>query len=546
MNFILLFENFNQSNSILKKLNKNQSDESFQKINSFVKTKGYIGLFTKLHFIDHISLDKLEHLNSRLEKLKNVINQLKNISGKNVDEYIDSTIEKLEDDLTILEETQSKKKIYNELPKSWKEILSNTTPVKRKLFDNLSKELGNSTEYKQLFRKLSRINNIDALINEMELLLDKIKGGLDYDSIKNKIHNLQKDNNAYIVYDKNNILISKIENFKASSILGSKSWCISTDQHYWNNYKNDDDEFLFNDIYFIWDFNKNSSDDLHQIGIVKKYKGFGSCHDMSDTSISVYDLAYFNEIENFLIFTTDDNTIQEKLKTLDETDSDNLSVFIKYGSLDNLTYFFEKNTFRINYILYLIINEKNIEKLKYIFTFLNKTKLNIDIKNVLDSVFGDVDDNIIDIFIEESNKYYNNGLAYDLYISKLKNGTNYTKIETLIKKLKEQYPNYRLKYIGFIIDDTIYDLLIKYRLDITIDKDVKEEFIFKSFDFEDREDIYYYLIRNILSQIDYNSPKFTNIQEFLKDNLEHKKYKLFEKLLKEYNDNILKFKEAFK
>lgn len=485
MKYILLFENFNQANSILTRLGKDQTDENFQKINSFVKTKGYIGLFTKLFYLDNIPLSRLEHLSMRLDRLKMVLPQLKQISGKNVDEYINlkdeklSTLEILEDDLTRLEEEQAKKKIYNELPKSWKELLLKTTDEKRKTFDNLSKSLGNSTEYKLLFRKLARLNNIDELISEMEELLDKIKGGLDYDSIKRKIEELDENDLAYIVYDENNILIAHINEFKASKILGSESWCISSDDDYWYQYVNDEDSdgYLHNDIYFIWDFNKKLSDDYHQIGTVRRYKGFGATHDMKDNSIDIKSLPYFDDIKFSLETTIDSSRIEEALNNIEPND-DNISFFIRYGETEYIKDYFNDYgndkyiSDNFNYFLRTAIDYENIQNLIYLFDISIKYDINsFDEGKLFDTYYKN--EKIINILVDKLNeKYYgDDGYGDQLYLNTLiKNNINNKydfKIDKILNKLHKKYPDIKL-YIPFIPNLNFIHSLQKYKLDNSI------------------------------------------------------------------------------
>lgn len=67
---------------------------------------------------------------------------------------------------------------------------------------------------------------------------------------------------ADIIVEDDNKIIIKIENFKQSKIMGSSSWCIARDEHYFKSYVGD-----CNHQYFIYDFNKDSSDNESMIGI---------------------------------------------------------------------------------------------------------------------------------------------------------------------------------------------------------------------------------------------------------------------------------------
>jgi hypothetical protein len=331
---VLIFENFNKAKQVLNSLDKDINDKQFKELVDIVSIKGYIGLFTKYHFVDGVSFEKLEHLNNRLLKLKAILPKMKKMFGKNVDEYIDLNkdktetrpdIEILEDDLTKLEETQAIQKMYKQLPKSWREQLANTSKENRERFDSLSREIGQSTEYRSFFKKLSKIKSIDELLDKMEELYERIKGGLDYDSVKERIEKISN-----LVYENNNRLIALITSFDESQELGSKSWCISTDEHYWEQYLEEEELMIETNIYFIWDFNLRISDKMHQIGVVREWLDFGAAHDKEDNSIDVMNLPYFKEIKPHLERNTDmDHEVSDLIKSKDiDTEAD---MYAKYG-----------------------------------------------------------------------------------------------------------------------------------------------------------------------------------------------------------------------
>ena len=57
---------------------------------------------------------------------------------------------------------------------------------------------------------------------------------------------------AKTVFENDGILILQIDNFNQSKSLGSSSWCISRDPHYFSSYTEND-----NKQYFIYNFNKD-------------------------------------------------------------------------------------------------------------------------------------------------------------------------------------------------------------------------------------------------------------------------------------------------
>lgn len=541
MKHILLFENFNQANSILKKLDKTQEDEDFKKLENIVKIKGFIGLFTKLFFVDKVSLDKLEHLSLRLDKLKMILPQLKNISGKNVDEYINfkndniSTIEKLEDDLTLLEEEHSKKKIYNELPKSWRDMLLSTTDEKRKIFNNLSKEIGNSEEYKLLFRKLSRLKSIDELIEEMQNLLNILKGGLDYESIKRKINELEENSDdkyhlpyAYIVYDNDNILVAHINNYKASALLGSKSWCISTDEYYWDDYiSNENNIALLNDIYFIWDFNKNTNNDLHMIGTVREYNMFGSTHDMKDNFLNIYSLPYFQKIKNVLNSSLDSSRVREIMSDLDNENYENLDDFLKFGTPDDLKeYYFSKDiidetleTFSIDALIIKTIKFRNKENIDFLFNICEEYKIDLNSKYIFNNSFqGQIknfDKEIIYLVIN----HFNNDdecYGYILLLNEYILEDDINNFEEVLKRISYNFSDTAIIKLDLIKNYNYVLLLRKYNLEKNYLKN--DESYMRSLSYTNDLQLVSYLAKNNKHKIDdydlENALKILNIEKF--------------------------------
>jgi hypothetical protein len=76
---------------------------------------------------------------------------------------------------------------------------------------------------------------------------------------------LEKLKNTYIsdyIVHKNTVVV-KIRDYETSKCIGSGQWCISYDNHYFSQYKKED-----NAIYFIFDFNKDQDDIKSMCGVV--------------------------------------------------------------------------------------------------------------------------------------------------------------------------------------------------------------------------------------------------------------------------------------
>lgn len=74
--------------------------------------------------------------------------------------------------------------------------------------------------------------------------------------------------NAKIIINEDDLLILEINNFEQSKVLGSTSWCISRDNHYFNSYTEDNAK-----QYFIYDFTKDVKDNHSLIGLTLYKEG---------------------------------------------------------------------------------------------------------------------------------------------------------------------------------------------------------------------------------------------------------------------------------
>jgi hypothetical protein len=436
MKYIQLFENYNQAKSILRKQNLDDTDPNYITIDGFVNSKGYMGLFTKLHYIDGVDLETLHVLATRLDRNKAILKGLKDISGIQVQDYIKDdpkrptmdSIERLSDDLTTLESIHAEKKILKELPKEWKRKLELATDDQKTKFTALAKQVGKSSEYKPLFKKLAKLNTIEDLLKELSELLDKIEGGLDYDSIMDKLENPENyfdqklgeyDDeyevgiSAYVAYNKNGIIVAHIRNFNSSKAYGSKAWCISQEQHYWDDYITDD-YGIDTELYFIWDFNLPTHDKLHQIGTVRKVKGFGSTHDKEDNSINIEELSYFKDIEETMDYTemTGPNYrmegFLEEFGAIDDisnyyTNNDN-TMFLEYCDDSDLEMLFES-------LDKIIEDNLRIDNSKELYDFIDALSLEELLKRDLD---------IFELLIDHYQKYEKT-FKEDDYLSELEN-----------------------------------------------------------------------------------------------------------------------------
>jgi hypothetical protein len=125
-------------------------------------------------------------------------------------------------------------------------------------------------------KKLAAYKSPDEFNNALNMLLNTINQFND-EAINIKAFNT----NANIIIKNDEYTIIEISDFNQSKNLGSSSWCISRDEHYFNSYTKN-----LNHQYFIFDFNKQSTDNECMIGLTLKEDGsYYTAHAKNDTHI---------------------------------------------------------------------------------------------------------------------------------------------------------------------------------------------------------------------------------------------------------------------
>ena len=163
--------------------------------------------------------------------------------------------EDLYDALQLIEQQYRSNKIVQELPSNLKrqyKALGDKTEIDR-LFLDLSKKDTKGL----LISKISRYKTIEELSNVISNFLSS-----DSDGYRETVLSLQDDPDVYVKYFNHNVIVAEINSYKASCKYGSPSWCISTDNYYFDSYTSNNRAQLF-----VWDFNLKQMDPLSFIGI---------------------------------------------------------------------------------------------------------------------------------------------------------------------------------------------------------------------------------------------------------------------------------------
>lgn len=118
-------------------------------------------------------------------------------------------------------------------------------------------------------KKIAAFHNSEDLNNGLTKMLNSFND-FNLEAIKLKADS----SNINITLESEDLIVLEIDSFEQSSRLGSASWCISRDKHYFDSYTGNG-----NKQYFIYDFTKSSKDPESMIGMTLSNDGeFSTAH----------------------------------------------------------------------------------------------------------------------------------------------------------------------------------------------------------------------------------------------------------------------------
>lgn len=276
---------------------------------TFRKNQSYIKPLKELVKKDSYNINTFKNMSetflNNAQLLKNYNFDFKN----NINESISRSYklsETIDDKMHSIIKDSKIKQMYNSIFSNKYNFLidEKTKEIFKQIYDL---KIESKDIQKYVGAKLASFKSSEDLNNNLVSFLNKYNN-FDLDSIKNKAMNL----NAKVVLEENNSIVLEINNYESCKELGSSSWCIVRQQHYFDSYSSNG-----NKQYFYFDFNKESSDDNSMIGFtIQKDGSLDTAHVKDDTFIkfdteyeSIYLATIKKEILNFKL----NDRIKEKL-----------------------------------------------------------------------------------------------------------------------------------------------------------------------------------------------------------------------------------------
>lgn len=257
-----------------------------------------------------------------------------------------------------------------------------TELLKNKIIDEKTNNfIENKLTYKQKKIITNEIIDLIKIIirktNNTSLINDKIKNLRSFNDIKinlidiiekidlfnkDKILDFCRKKNIDIEYNKNNIIVIKIDSYEKSKIIGDKNWCISKEKKSFEYYNNNT---TFGVYYFIFDLNKKITNPLSYIAcnINLKYEKDKIVLNIDSKFNKNNNPILNNNIHNNILMNlkTNINKLKEKQMELDEFIVNNQNLWIYIKNRKNILNIIKiLNDYKMNELL----NEFNRKKIK--------------------------------------------------------------------------------------------------------------------------------------------------------------------------------------
>lgn len=203
----------------------------------------------------------------------------------------DTTLEILDDQINAIKNKHSIRQLAHSITSNKYKHLYNekTYDLFGELFES---KVSEKIIQENIGKKVASLKTPEELNKTLEKFINFLNN-FSHGAISSKAF----ETDSQSVYDFDNILILKVNDFETSNKLGSTSWCISRQKHYFNSYVTEEGNYQF----FIYDFNKDAKNNESMIGITLHKDGtHEAAHLKDDRELSSSDKLY-TDLRNIII-----------------------------------------------------------------------------------------------------------------------------------------------------------------------------------------------------------------------------------------------------
>ncbi len=302
-----LNENAQLANKILLANEYDSENPDFLELKHLMrKSPSLLGTFTLFLVEQNISLVDIKRLISLMQINKASLNKL----PKAIQEY--DEFNRLFDAVDEIEHERIARKLLNQVTGDLRRELYELEPDKLQPYIDLAATISNDFEEEEIkifTTSLSRVKDLDDLMIDMRLFIDKMKADESYLQLITMI----EESTSKIVYksSKDNIIVARISEYIDSYKLGSFKWCISNETGFssWQSYVENDN----NAQYFAWNLNYKKHESLYIVGItIKKDGTIRECQDSQNRALKFEDFLSSSNLPKSLFRPLNKKELKEK------------------------------------------------------------------------------------------------------------------------------------------------------------------------------------------------------------------------------------------
>ena len=235
--------------------------------------------------------------------------------------FADKGFETIDDTINnLVYKNKIKQFAYSILSAKYKHHFNEETePYFQDLFDN-----DVTTSQLQTFvgKKIAALKSNEDVIKMINGLLDHFNG-----FTPQALNKQLQDLGISKIYDKDNVVTFEVTNYEQCKALGSTSWCIVRDEHYFDQYVTDTNNLQ----YMIYDFNKLSTDIESMVGFTVDETGnIYAEHWKNDDAISNY-----NKADNIVSIQTETIYKNQKRHSLSDETITNMENILNVKDIKN-------------------------------------------------------------------------------------------------------------------------------------------------------------------------------------------------------------------